>query len=966
MTKVSDQKLTFKITSASAQKAVLSVCMGQREYSLKLSEMFSITVNGAAIEIPDTVSFDVAKANKYFDWAEKEAVIIDLVEGENVIEFTQAPQIGKFLNFDYIALTSAAGLQWTSEVGVGHTFGAWEMDKEATLHEEGMLLRYCNTCRISENVVLPTISEANGYVKNVISEATATTFGSATWTYTKDDQTFNFSTMLYPEGAKEFCFEADKAKLTTQATDGAHRMMEVISGATDSVYIGYVNNTEWTLKIQITSDIECEALFIINMSRHNTTNYQFNNGRTLTVNGKQIAVSDDLVIEAARANTAYYNWDDIEIAVINLKAGKNVIELSNAAKPFNNIDYFKLVSASELGWYVVGDDHVHTEGILEGTPATCMHDGTSDTKYCTDCDEILEVADKIPALGHNLVNSVCTRCNAVLFEAENVEIVNPEIIPSKFENKLLGDEGKGAAATNYPSGGAFVYNLQHCPGVILRYELTSDKAQTAEMTFRLGRRQYESPVSEWLIMKVNGKAVAFNTDAVFAVATGTRYYDWSEQIVATVSLNAGYNVIEFTAIGGDRSLNFDYFTLRALGGGAISKVCNPGEHSYSTWTMDTLPTYKEAGFLASDCDICGKPGTVEIPVVSEANGYTKISGDGFKSYWTYTYQGQSFEMLVYEANVYKYDVTKDEDVFTGFVDNNGPNTNGIYTNKNINVFGVFYELTQGSTFTLEVDANEAYTAIFALKICLAGGNYNTIDMIKSISVTNGGNTINGTILDNQVSYEALADNARWYDYNGVVTELANIELKAGKNVITFTMGELNINIVGVEIITFAELTHQPVQRTFGGLIRDFDPFAAENGGSTSGSTYKSTEAKYGTFYKKNQNSTFTVTVNVDKATDVVLAFNFAFNNTAGYAYDSIITSISSKNAAGQANTVALKQGMVVNNSWTTNSAKRAEVATISLSAGENTITFVFGGNDVNIMSFYLISDEKITFGKKAN
>ena len=193
---------------------------------------------------------------------------------------------------------------------------------------------------------------------------------------------------------------------------------------------------------------------------------------------------------------------------------------------------------------------------------------------------------------------------------------------------------------------------------------------------------------------------------------------------------------------------------------------------------------------------------------------------------------------------------------------------------------------------------------------------------------------------------------------------ANIELKEGKNVITFTMGELNINIVGVEIITFAELTHQPVQRTFGGLIADFDPFAAENGGSTSGSTYKSTEAKYGTFYKKTQGSTFTITVNVEKDTDIVLYMNLAFNNSAGYALDDIITSISSKNSAGQANNVVRHDGTIKNTAWTYNSAKRAEFATISLKAGENTITFTCGSNDVNIMSVWLMSDTAITFGKK--
>ena len=958
MTKLNGMKFTFNVTSASAQKAVLSICMGQRDYAMKLSDMFTITVNGAPVEVSEEIEFKIYSGIKYFDWTEKEVVIVDLVEGNNVIELTQAEHGGKFLNFDYIALTSAANVQWTKEVGVGHTYDAWEMTKEATLDEAGELHRYCNTCRISDVAELPVISEANGYAKTVITEPTATTFGSATWTYQKDGQIFTFNTVIYPEGAKEYQFEADKAKLTTQATDGARRVMEVISGATDSVYIGYVNNTEWTLKIQITSDIECEALFILRMSRHNTTNYKFNNGRTLTVNGEKVSVSDDLVIEAVNASSAYYNWDDIEVAVIKLKEGKNVIELSNAAKPFNNIDYFELRSVGELGWYVVGDDHVHTEGTLTGTPATCLNGGLSDGKYCTDCDEILEERVNIPALGHSFDGATCTRCNAVKFEAENVELINKEVIPEKYASKVLGTEGNTLDKVNYPSGDAFVANLQHCPGLILRYEVTSDKAQKAELTFSLGRRQYESIVSEWLIMTVNGKAVAFNTNAVFAVYTGVKYFDWTEQVVATVDLQEGYNVIEFTALGGSISLNFDYFTLNALGGGTISACCAATEHTYTTWSVDTNPTYEATGLISYTCDTCGKPMTVELPKVSTENGYTLVTS-GLKSVWSYTYEGKTFEFTVNDGIV--LDVTAENDVFTSVVDNNGPNGNGVETNKKHNGFGIFYELTQGATFTLDVTSSEATQAIFVLKLCANAGTYNLQEVVKSISV--GG--VNVAVNSGEFVIPKLDGTDTWIAANAIGVEFATINLQEGKNTITFTMGDINVNIAGVELITLADITHETVRHTFGNTILDYDPFIEANGGSTSGSTFKSTEAKYGTFYKENQGSTFTFTVNAEKATDVVFCLNLAFNSKdVLYSTTSVVTSITSKNSGGQANTVVVNEANIKNSSWTTNSAIRVELATISLSAGENTITFTFGDLDVNIAGVFLVSDNEVVIGKK--
>ena len=961
MTKLEGVKFTFNVTSASAQKAVLSICMGQRDYAMKLSDMFTITVNGTAVEVSDSIEFKTYSGIKYFDWTEKEVVIVDLVEGNNVIELTQADHGGKFLNFDYIALTSAANLQWTKEVGVGHTYDVWEMTKAATLDEAGELHRYCSTCRLSDVVELPAISEANGYDKTVHSEPTATAFGSATWTYTKDGQTFTFDTKLYPEGTKEYQFEADKAKLTTQDTDGARRIMEVVSGATDSVYIGYVNKTSWTLKIQITSDKECEALFVLRMSRHNTTNYKFNDGRTLTVNGEKVSVSDDLVIEAVSSASAYYNWEDIEIAVIKLKEGKNVIELSNASgKAFNNIDYFELRSVAELAWYVVDDNHVHTEGVLPGTPATCLNGGTADGKYCTDCDEILVENVKIPALGHSFDGDTCTICNAVKFEAENVELINESAIPDKYASKVLGNEGKGAAGTNYPSGDAFVANLQHCPGLILRYEVTSANAQNAELTVRMGRRQYELPLSDWLIMTVNGKVVSFDSKAVFPVESSSslRYYDWMELVAATISLNEGYNVIEFTVLEGNKGINFDYFTLNALSGGAISACCAANEHTYTTWSVDTNPTYEATGLISYTCDSCGKPMTVEIPKVSTENGYTLVSS-GLKSVWRYTYEGKTFEFTVNDGIV--LDVTAENDVFTSVVDNNGPNGNGVETNKKHNGYGIFYELTQGATFTLDVTSSEATQAVFVLKLCANAGTYNLQDVVKSISV--GG--VNVAVNSGEFVISKLDGTDTWMAANAVSVEFATLNLQKGKNTIAFTMGDINVNIAGVEIITFAEITHETVRHTFGNTILDYDPFIAENGGSTSGSTFKSTEAKYGTFYKSNQNSTFTFTVNVEKATDVVFYLNLAFNSKdAFYAKSNVVTSITSKNASGQANTVVIADGNIKNGSWTTNNAIRVELATISLNAGENTITFTFGNLDVNIASVFIVSDNEVVIGKK--
>ena len=117
----------------------------------------------------------------------------------------------------------------------------------------------------------------------------------------------------------------------------------------------------------------------------------------------------------------------------------------------------------------------------------------------------------------------------------------------------------------------------------------------------------------------------------------------------------------------------------------------------------------------------------------------------------------------------------------------------------------------------------------------------------------------------------------------------------------------------------------------------------------------------------NQKSTFTFTVNVNKATDVVLCMTLAFNNSSGYTNDSIITYITSADASGQANDIKLADEITVkNNSWNYIHAVRADFATISLKEGVNTITFTFGNNDVNITGVYLKSENEVVFGIKNN
>lgn len=307
---------------------------------------------------------------------------------------------------------------------------------------------------------------------------------------------------------------------------------------------------------------------------------------------------------------------------------------------------------------------------------------------------------------------------------------------------------------------------------------------------------------------------------------------------------------------------------------------------------------------------------------------------------------------------YSFDVSEADEVFTDIVDNNGANSNGAFTSKK-HSDAVFYELTQGASFTVELIADRDCDAKFIVKI-LGSGSFSHKDIFKSLKVTSGAQTKEYSINNGQSTLNG------WYITKGntVSAHIADISLKEGKNIITFTMGDQNVNVAGVSVVSLGKITHEAVNTEYGDAIKNYDPFLSENGGSitTNGSATEKLDNSNGIFYQKNQKSTFTFTVDAAEATDVILSLALVFNST--YSTQNIITSVTSVDANGNENTVVFTDNISVTcGGWSNTQSLRADFAIISLKEGVNTITFTFGTQNANIMGVYLKSDSEITFGK---
>ena len=344
------------------------------------------------------------------------------------------------------------------------------------------------------------------------------------------------------------------------------------------------------------------------------------------------------------------------------------------------------------------------------------------------------------------------------------------------------------------------------------------------------------------------------------------------------------------------------------------------------------------------------------------NDAITFSGDGTLpslESWLFSQNKSNNEPIKLPAT-YSFDVSEEDEVFTSIVDNNGPNTNGAFTSKK-HSDAVFYELTQGASFTVELTAEEDCDVKFIVKI-LGSGTFSHKDIFKSLTVTSGGQIKEYSINNGQSTLNG------WYITKGntVNAHIADISLKAGKNTVTFTMGNENVNVAGVSVISLAKITHETVNLEYGNSIKHYDPFLSENGGSitTNGSDTTKVDNTNGVFYHQNQKSTFTFTVNAEEATDAVLSLAIVFDSKGlSFSTRNIITSITSADASGNENSVTLSDNVTVKcGGWSNTQSLRADFATISLQKGVNTITFTFGNDNVNIMGVYLKSDSEITFG----
>ena len=283
--------------------------------------------------------------------------------------------------------------------------------------------------------------------------------------------------------------------------------------------------------------------------------------------------------------------------------------------------------------------------------------------------------------------------------------------------------------------------------------------------------------------------------------------------------------------------------------------------------------------------------------------------------------------------------------------------------------GSFYQNTYGKTFSFSIVAENATKAdlfIYLSHAKIASDVLTTIDKL----------IVNGVDVTANLVNSAIPNTTNWTPANAVYIHIANVQLKAGVNEITFirkteTTDANNLNIRGIKLVSEAPLTLADVYSfnmdTATGDQTN-DPFLPANGGSVVDTDVTYVEGSIHR-YGNGRGAVLTTTIYVESATTVIFKFNAAWRDGEYFGYNMPADGhahISNFTVNGSTEGVTPSNKQYYSVGW--NTFTSCELATIELKAGYNVISFTIadtadGGDNVNYTGISILSNTPVRLSK---
>lgn len=384
-----------------------------------------------------------------------------------------------------------------------------------------------------------------------------------------------------------------------------------------------------------------------------------------------------------------------------------------------------------------------------------------------------------------------------VFEAEDAMLV---------QEGNIAKIGKEKADTTSPSGDKYIYNLSKAAsGTYVNFRIHSEKRAAVGLIIRLGHSATESLLSDVFKIHVNNERVR-GIDDIFIDKydsnTEVKYYAWRDTEIAIITLEEGVNEIKFTKT--DICYNFD--CIKLVSASKLSWAGECQEHTYSPYNVELVPTETTKGRATRECSVCGHKDTIDLPELSENNGYTKeitkaatIDKTG-EITWKQTINGQEFVFVTIipklpnpDEKTLKIEAETCE-LANGVTAKSEKNSNnpsgGSYVGR---------KTTTEGTITFKVTAQKDCNAKFVL--CYGNRtNDSTSQKFNDKFVL----TVNGEEQTSQAVFNKATENNyfAWEEY-----EICEIQLKAGENVFVLKYKPISSsNVDYIKLLSNEDLT----------------------------------------------------------------------------------------------------------------------------------------------------------------
>lgn len=332
-------KYAFSITSNKDAKAKLSMRMGARKNSdftlcAATDSIFSsISLNDIKLNIDQNLKFNKTGVNPdYYIWEEKNVIEVNLKKGENKFVFTTN---GKFLHWDYMALTTDANLTRSDEIN-GHKYTDWLLTKSPTTETNGIMYRYCDICASKEELC---IDKLLAYCSpNRIRNADEYLGGITSYSYNNNP----FYIRTNPTGKlKNNIIQAESGQI--RGSWDASRIINI--SETSSPYV-QLNTRKGVIEYELNSSEEATVNMIFSLAANKTYDVMLTDAIKLSLNGKPIALNDTYLI--SKDGSSSENFKDVDFGLVDFNKGKNTLTIEILGNFNFNFDYINLKSVSTI------------------------------------------------------------------------------------------------------------------------------------------------------------------------------------------------------------------------------------------------------------------------------------------------------------------------------------------------------------------------------------------------------------------------------------------------------------------------------------------------------------------------------------------------------------------------------------------------------------------------------------------